>query len=192
MYINVNILKSEGLSLRELTLIQLCKQQKFEDLSEYIEQQFDEGEIDHLIFCGLVEEIKGSKKQSKFQKLRCSTHGAKLLEDIETPEILEEDLRIFDWLKNIYLSSGRELGNQKKTKLFIALFRVHSGIDKNKLAHLCNSFINDPEQFDWSKKLEFLLFRPATNYEKFTIDGSRLYQYYLKHQDTFDQKFEKL
>jgi len=192
MYINTQILNSKELSFTQLILLQLCKQQKFEDHSEVIEKGFYPEDIDFLLSRGLIEEIKGSKKQTKFEKLRCSSKGVKFLDDVETPEALEEDLKIFDWLKGIYLSTGRELGNQKKTKMFIALFRTHSGIDKNKLAYLCNVYINDEEQFLYNKRLEFLFFKPATQYEKFNIEGSRLYQYYLKYENMFLDKFSKL
>lgn len=189
-YINLNILEAKQLTLTELSILQLCKQAKMEDVSAILSSH--NSIVDLLIRKNLLEEIKGKKTDTFFQKIRTTKLGNETLENIETPEIIEDDLRIFEWLKNIYLESNKELGNQKKTKLLIALFRVNSGISKNSLAYLCQSFINDESQFEWSKKLEFLFFKPANMYEKFNIDGSKLYQYYLKNQVEFDKKFETL
>lgn len=193
MYINYEILTSKNLTLYELGVLQLIKQNKIELLSSEIEFEVTGTDIiQKFIMSGYVEEIKGKAKETLYQKLRTTKKGNEVLEDIGTPEIIEEDIKIFEWLKNIYLESNKDMGNQKKTKLFIALFRVHSGISKNDLAYLCQSFINDESQFEWSKKLEFLFFKPASMYEKFSIDGSRLYQYYLKYQNAFDNKFQTL
>jgi hypothetical protein len=69
---------------------------------------------------------------------------------------------------------------------------VNSSIHKNNLAFLCKTFIEDPDQFEYSKRLEYLFFKPANLFSvKFDIEGSRLYQYYLKHKTEFDDKFNK-
>lgn len=189
MYINVNILKSRNITPQQLSILQLIKQQKLEDNSELLEQYTKD--IEKLSEKGYIEVIKGKKEQTYLQKLRVSKSGGELLDDVSTPEILEEDITIANWLKKIYLESDKEIGNFKKTKLFIALFRANTGISKNSLAYLCQSFIDDESQYDWSKKLEFLFFKPSNAYEKFSIDGSKLYQYYLKNQKVFDNVFKK-
>ena len=85
------------------------------------------------------------------------------------------------------------IGNRKKTKLYIALFRVNSQISKNKLAHLIYTFITDEKEMEYSQKLEYLFFKPSHMYQsKFDIEQSRLYQYYLKHKEVFDKQFENL
>src|SRR5690606_13854697 len=89
--------------------------------------------LDFFVEQGYVTQIKGGKNDSEISKLRLTKKGNTLLSDCQIPEILEEDLTVFEWLKNMYLSSDKEVGNAKKTKFLIALFRVHSGISKNKL-----------------------------------------------------------
>ena len=187
MYINYNIAKAHNLAVEDIFYLCGIKQTE-KDILETIPDDV----LSRYETQSLLTSIKGSKTENPRHKIRLSDKGKSLLEDLETPEILEEDIKIFSWLKDIYIASGKELGNQKKTKLFIALFRVHSGISKNSLAYLCQSFINDESQFEWSKKLEFLLFKPANMYEKFNIEGSRLYQYYIKNQEQFDNKFQTL
>jgi len=188
MYINTTILKDLSLTLADVICLQMAKQNKFEDVSDRLS---DLGSIvAHLDTLGYIEYVKGKPKDDLYKKIRLSEKGASILDDIETPEILGEDLKIYEWLEGIYKKSGKDIGNKKKTKTLIAKFRVHSGISKNSLAFLCKTFIEDPSQFEYSNKLEFLFFKPANVFTtKFDIEGSRLYQYYLKHKEEFDQKF---
>jgi hypothetical protein len=188
MYINVKILEVHSISLIDTVILQLVKQNKFEDMSEILEEL--SVDLDSLRMRGLIEGIKGKPKDSVFKKIRLTEKGSSILDDIEIPEILEEDLKIYDWLESIYTKSGKDIGNKKKTKTLIAKFRAHSGISKNNLAFLCKAFIEDPAQFEYSIRLEYLFFKPANVFTtKFDIESSRLYQYYLKYKDEFDKKF---
>jgi hypothetical protein len=138
--------------------------------------------------------VRAKNKSDSIQnRIRLSTKGNDLLEDLQVPEINDDDLQLYNWLEKTYHKEGKELGNRKKTKLYIALFRVNSGIDRNKLALLCKAFMNDSSQFEWSKKLEFLFFKPGNVFSvKFDLEQSKLYQYYIKHKEHFDNKFAKI
>ena len=119
--------------------------------------------------------------------------GRDLLGDLETPLVTEDDLRVFEWLEGVYKSSGREVGNRKKTKMYIALFRVHSQIDRNRLGFLINTFLQDESQMEYSRRLEYLLFKPATAFDtRFSLEGSRLYQFFLKHREQLEPLMNKL
>ena len=193
MYINTQILNSKELSFTQLILLQLCKQQKFEDHSEVIEKGFYPEDIDFLLSRGLIEEIKGTKQQSKFEKLRCSKSGCNLLDIIEIPEISEQDILLYDWISSVYLKNGKELGNRKKGLLHLTMFRVHSSIDKNRLAFLLKTFLEDENQMNFSNVLQYVFFKPDSIYStRFDIEGSRLYKYYLNRRDWFEAQFEKL
>lgn len=197
MYINLEILESKCLSLLDIGLLQVIRQNKSEDCSDYLRRcSLSGGQeyFDRFVTADLVEFTKPKKKSDdQFVCIRLSKKGIAWLEEIETPEITEDDLKIYTWLEGIYMNSGKEIGNKKKTKMFIAKFRVNSSISKNSLAFLCKTFIEDPDQFEYSKRLEYLFFKPANLFSvKFDIEGSRLYQYYLKHKTEFDDKFSKL
>lgn len=197
MYINLEILESKCLSLLDIGLLQVIRQNKSEDCSDYLRRcSLSGGQeyFDRFVTADLVEFTKPKKKSDdQFVCIRLSKKGIAWLEEIETPEITEDDLKIYTWLEGIYMNSGKEIGNKKKTKMFIAQFRVNSSISKNSLAFLCKTFIEDPNQFEYSKRLEYLFFKPANLFSvKFDIEGSRLYQYYLKHKTEFDDKFSKL
>ena len=100
---------------------------------------------------------------------------------------------LYDWMAAVYENLGKEIGNKKKTKMFVALFRAHSGIDKNNLASLLDMFVKDEDNMEYNHKLEFAFFKPATVYQvKFELEQSRLYQYYLNYKSFFDNKFEEL
>lgn len=197
MYINLEILESKCLSLLDIGLLQVIRQNKSEDCSDYLRRcSLSGGQeyFDRFVTAELVEFIKPKKKSDdQFVCIRLSKKGTTWLEEIETPEITEDDLKIYSWLEGIYTNSGKEVGNKKKTKMFIAQFRANSSISKNSLAFLCKAFMEDPSQFEYSKRLEYLFFKPANVFStKFDIDASRLYQYYLKHKEEFDKKFNQL
>lgn len=192
-YINYEILTSKNLSLNELPVLQLIKQNKTEDLSQEIKFQVeDTAIIEKWLNIGYIEIIKGKKGQTEYQKLRTTKLGNKVLEDIATANTSEDSLKIFDWISELYKQSGKELGNQKKTKQFIAQFSKESGIEKNSLAFLIQSFVNDETLFEWSKVLQYLFFKGDSIFAvKFDLYASRLYQYYQKNEDYFNEQFKK-
>ena len=197
MYINLEMLESKCLSLLDIGLLQVIRQNKSEDCSDYLRRCSLTGGQEYFNrfdAADLVEYTKPKKKSDdQFVCIRLSKKGTAWLEEIEIPEITEDDLKIYSWLEGIYMNSGKEVGNKKKTKMFIAQFRANSSIHKNNLAFLCKTFIEDPDQFEYSKRLEYLFFKPANLFTtKFDIEASRLYQYYLKYKDEFDKKFNEL
>ena len=191
MYINTSIVKHYNLNLQQVALLQILHQAKNEDVSEWLESY--NGDLDVLHYKGFLSEVKAKNKQeSVYKRLRLSKKGREVLDAIETPEVTEDSLRIFEWIKQIYISAGKDLGNQKKTKMFIAQFSAESGIQRNALAFLIQSFINDESQFEWSKVLQYLFFKGESVFNiKFDLHSSRLYQYYLKNQNYFDNKFQE-
>lgn len=191
MYINLKFLESKNLTFEKVMLLQLIRQQKFEDCSEYLVDQ--QKSLRKLEALGYITSIKGDKKASAESKLRTTKEGEEFLQNLEIPEIIEDDLVLFEWVKGIYLSRDKKLGNQKKTKLYIALFRAHSGIERNELATLLSAFVADEQNMEFSHVLEYVFFRPANVYTtKFSLNESRLYNYYLTYKEIFDERFKTL
>lgn len=191
MYINFNLAQNHGLILHDIILLQMIYQNKFEDHSknlEHFEPSFEKFENQ-----GLVTYIKGKKNDSKSSLIRLTVKGNKILEEIQIPEINLDDLDVYSWLENVYKQNDKEVGNAKKTKLLIAQFRVNSGIERNHLVFLCKTFIFDEKEMEYSKRLEYLFWKPSNLFQtKFDIDQSRLYQYYLKKKEYFDGKFAQI
>jgi len=173
----------------------LCavKRNKTEDNSAIIEYQFKE-ELDEFRATNLIDFIKPkNKSQNDYNTVRLTSLGNDWLEDLTTSEIIEDDIQLFNWLDGVYKSMGKEAGNKKKCKNFIAQFRANSGICRNHLALLCQTFINDEKEIEFSQKLEYLFFKGANLFStKFDIYQSRLFQYYEKRKEYFDYEFTKI
>lgn len=194
MYINFQLAKTKELTPTDVANLQLISQNKTESLWDIITETISLQTLDRYQKLGYISLVKAKNKGDTIQnRVRLSPKGSELLEDLQVPEVNSEDLMLYDWLEATYKKEDKEIGNRKKTKLYIALFRSHSGIDRNKLALLCKTFMNDSSQFEWSKKLEFLFFKPGNVFSvKFDLEQSKLYQYYLKHKEHFDNKFAKI
>lgn len=191
MYINFGMLDARGLTAQNLILLQMCKQNKFEDLSGFIEKRFDELDFLLLEERELIEYIKPKKKDdTKYQLARISKKGNELLSDLETPEITEEDLTVWNWLSESYKKAGKQVGNSKKGKLWLAQFRVESGITRNHLVKLCSEFLYDEKCQEYSFRLDYVFFRPANVFTtRFDINESKLWQYYLSREEYFINLF---
>jgi hypothetical protein len=194
MYVNFDLMCKWGLSPIDVINLQLISQNKTESLEEVITNNISLEVLDKYQKSEYVSLVKAKNKADTIQnRIRLTSKGSDLLETLQVPEVNEDDLKLYDWLESIYKAEDKEIGNRKKTKLYIALFRAHSGIDRNKLAYLCKSFMNDSSQFEWSKRLEYLFFKPSNAFSvRFDIEQSSLYRYYLKHKTSFDNKFKTL
>ena len=193
MYINFKILEGKAVEVEDLILLAACRQNKTESLGKFIEDKFGKGKLWFLEQKGYIEYIKGKKSDTEFDRVRISSKGQDLLDAVETPEVTPEDLRLYEWLESIYKDSGRVVGNRKKTKLYISLFRTQSQIDRNRLAFLCSTFIEDSSEMEYSIKLELLFFKPANVFTtRFDLEESRLWKYYLKNQEFFDEQFKTM
>jgi hypothetical protein len=193
MYVNFEVLNKSDLEPEDIILLTACRQNRTEDLGKYIEDKFGKPKLWILEQKGFIEYIKGAKKDTEFDKVRMTKKGQEFIDTIETPGVTEDDIKLYEWLEAEYKSSGRVIGNRKKTKMYISLFRAHSRIERNRLAFLCDTFLNDEDQMKYSQKLEYMFFKPSGAYNtRFDIEESRLYKYYLAHQEAFDKEFEKL
>jgi hypothetical protein len=194
MYINFELAEKKGLSPTDVANLQLISQNKTENLEGVITNNIPLSILNLYQESGYVTLVKAKNKRDSIQnRIRLSTKGNDLLEDLQVPEVNEDDLQLYDWLESIYKKEQKEIGNRKKTKIWISLFRSNSGISRNKLAVLCKTFLNDESQFLYSQRLEYLFFKPANAFAvKFDLEQSKLYQYYIKHKEHFDNKFAKI
>lgn len=188
-------MEKKGVTLTQMALLQLIKQNKASGnpSAKYLEQHLSQDDIKFFEEKGLITTVKQKKNETIFHALRTTKEANTFLDNVELEGVGPDDIVLFEALKEVYLESGKELGNQKKTKQHIAAFRTHSNIDRNKLFILCRDFIDDEENFKYSIRLEYVFYKPSGAFDtKFNLDQSRLYQYYLKHQAYFDQQFEKI
>jgi len=189
MYINLKLLESKNLSTFEAMTLQLAKQNK----NEPVESHFVEIIVNRLIEEEFIHLIKGKKKDHWRTKIRLTKKGNRVLEDIQIAEVEEEDLILYEWIKERYKEEDKQIGNMKQSKINLANLRAQTGISKNKLAFLIQSFVNDVGEQAYSHRLEYVFWKAQNVFQtKFSLDQCRLYQYYLKHQEFFDRSFEKI
>jgi hypothetical protein len=190
MYINFPLLEKSGLQNSDLVFLAAIKQNE----TEFLLKNLKEDDYNRFKTLSLVKHVKVKKKDEHlYVSLRLDKKGSDLLENLSTAEVTEDSLRIFEWIKQIYLSAGKSLGNQKKTKTFIAQFTAESGIEKNCLAFLIQTFVNDEKEMEFSKVLQYLFFKGESVFNvRFDLHASRLYQYYLKNENYFKEQFKRL
>lgn len=194
-YINFTLLSEKGISGEQYLILQCCKQMKFEDVSETL-ISFCKEDTEPLLSLediGLVSFVKGKAKDTLFQKARLTEKGTNLMDSFETPDITDEDLRLWDWLVVIYKKKDKKIGNATKGKKWLANFRVQSGISRNKLAELCNTFVRDESRMEWSYQLDYVFFKPKDVFTtRFSLEESKLWSYYQERKNYFDEKFLKI
>lgn len=194
MYINFKLLREKGIEIKTITDLIAVKQNKTENLSEYLSQELNAGDLRALEELGYITYRKAKNKaENAYNLVRTTDKANKLLDDITTPEVDEDSLKIFEWVKSIYLRENKEIGNQKRTKMFIAQFTKESGISKNHLCFLIQSFLADEKEFTYSQRMQYLFFKGESLFSvKFDLHSSRLYQYYLKNEQYFLEQFSKI
>ena len=192
-YINYKIMNSKFISIDELGVLQLIKQNKIEDLSQEIEFSVkDTNILEKWSDIGYIEFIKLKKGLTKYHCVRTTKKANIILEDISTPDITEDSIKIFEWVKNVYIGLDKEIGNQKKCKQYISNFSAESGIVRNSLAFLIQEFINDEKEMEYSQRMEYLFYKGASVFNvKFDLHQSRLYQYYQKRENYFNNVFKR-
>ena len=190
-YFNFKLAESYTLIPKDVLLLQMIYQNKQDNMSIFIEPFSDS--FNKLENQGFIKYINGSKKDAPSQLVRLTSKGIDILDTIQIPNINQDDLDIADWVKSIYEKSQKEIGNLKNLKSHVALFRTHSGIERNCLAFLIKSFINDEENFKYSQRADYLIWKPENLFQtKFSLDASKLYQYYNKRKEWFDDKFKNI
>src|SRR6478609_6614141 len=124
MYINHNLLEAKGLSPEDFTVLCAAKQNRIEDLSEYLKKHLTEAQIKTFETLSIVEYIKESKKNNTvYKRIRVNADGNNLIEDLTTPEVTENDLKMRDYLIEIYLAhedKERTVGNKKLIGMYCA------------------------------------------------------------------------
>jgi len=181
-YINYEVMTSKHLSLYELGVLQLIKQNRIEDLSTEIEFSVSDTEIiKKWSEVGYIEVIKGKKDQSLYQKLRTTKLGNDILDDVGTPEVTEGDLKMRDYLITMYLDhedEERVIGNKKLIGIYISIMTKHLNLNLHEFYYLCELFL---EHHKFTKKLENIFFDKNKNrYKEFknNIEESPLFQFY--------------
>lgn len=189
MYINLeNWFK---INPKLLPILLLLKHAPKKDVSDKLSYLMTDEDLDFLLENNYIKEIKGKKKDNDLQKLRLDKKGTKYLNNLNEVEVSQETITIFEWLKEKYLKADKIVGNGAQTKRLIQWFSDQTGIEKNNLVILANDFTESEEGQEYSFKLENIWWKPDNPYQTAPkLPQSRLYNYYIKHKERLDRKFE--
>ena len=186
MYINISILESKGLTLEEFAWLQLFKQNKLFDCTEYL-SNVTQKTLNKFIDLELINNTKKGKMYT-------STKGTEWLDDINTVGVTEGDIKMRDYLCEMYLShtdKDRKIGNKKKVGEYCATLRNYLNFDLHQFYYLSEYYL---ENFEYTKVLEYIFFNPNKfRYAKFKnhIEDSSIYQYYEENKEEILKYIDK-
>jgi len=181
MHINFKLLNSRGITPLGFMFLCAVKGNKTEDNSAIIEYQFKE-ELDEFRATNLIDFIKPkNKSQNDYNTVRLTSLGNEWIDDITTPNVEEQHLKMRDYLISIYLNhedTERIVGNKKLIAIYISILQTHLCIDIYQFYYLCEFFLSEHV---FTKKLENIFMdRNKIRYGDFKnhIEDSSLFQFY--------------
>jgi hypothetical protein len=134
-----------------------------------------------------IARIKGTNKNSQNELIRLSKKGKDFLESLSIPIVEEGDIKMANYLFEMYLNhedKDRVIGNKKLVTQYISILRHHLNLDLTKFYYLCDLFL---KEYSFTKKLEnIFLNRNKNRYGDFKncIDDSVLYQFYEDNKES--------
>lgn len=195
MYLNVDYIHKKGLSLQEVVVLYLIKQNKLENQENNIATYLDDEMLLKFDDLGYLDRVKKKRKSdSDFKILRTTKEANDFLDNCEVPEVTKGDLEMFDYLSKMYLShedTDRIIGNKKLVKKYIAIFRNNVGLSLHQMYWLCWLFL---DEYKYTKKLENIFFDRNKNRFlgfKNNIEESPLYQYYDENIEDVERFWAK-
>lgn len=185
-YINIDFLNKSKLCWDDVLYLMLVKQGAEEHLK-------DEAIIEKLLITGCVKKIKRKNKtETENSLLRLDKKGKEFLDKLQEAPITNEVKIVVDWLCEIYLGLGKNIGNKAQLTRNIRDFSNATDISKNRLVQLCTTFVNDESQMEYSFYLEYVFWKaPNAFATRFSLENSRLWRYYQERQDYFDNEWEQ-
>jgi len=194
MYLNSKLLETRNLSPAEFALLLLIKQNKSEPNGDIIEKYLDPETSVKFEEMGLVDYVKEkSKKDRLVDRIRLSPKGTALLEDLQTPDVTDGDIELFNYLSDMYLNNEddeRSIGNKKLVKMYVAQFRQIIGLSLHEAYWLYDLFL---KEYSYTKKLEYLFLNRAKNhYGKFSSNyqDSPIYQFWDDNKERVEKYWE--
>ena len=192
-YFNTKLAKLRELHPIDIYILQIIHQNRTEDMSEDLILIMDDDSLKRLNAFGLMNMIKGTNKMNEFQRLRLSKKGKKWLTDFQTYRVVDNDYKLFETLKEIYLSESKDIGSEKKTLELIAWFRLETTFTHRQIWLIAKKFVQDENRMEYSQILQYVFWRSSNHFQTHPkLEDSKMYIYYEKYKDFFDKEFEKL
>lgn len=218
MYLNLDkIFIKEGMTPQSLLLLQTIHQQRGSNNEDFIAMLLEDDVLEGFVEKGLVESVKGKKGDSELSKLRTSKKGVKFLLSLQKDQDFdEEDVTLAEWVERVYSKRPNYVkSNMAELKRRLNWFKVETGIYRNELSSLLESFIKDSfvddpsdkrpfnqrfrdfkeynKRAQMSNKTENILFTPKDRYQKYyNLEQSPLWQYYQENQKYIEKVWKNL
>ena len=205
---NLDVFFKSKITAEEFILLSVIQQNSGGNQKEKLEEINDD--YKSLEKKGFVKFVKAkNKNQSVHELVRLDKKGNKLLVDLFTYSPDEDTEKIISWMEATYKSMGKFMKNRKESFRRCVWFTKSSGIDKNKLAVLVQTFMQNvynPEvhgdNFYEAKKenphlilnnmIENAFWTPKDIFAKhYNLDDSPLYNFYLENEEHFLKQFER-
>ena len=192
MYLNYKLLISRQLTPLDFSFLLAVKANKIEDNSGVIEFYFKDV-LEKFRETNLITFIKPkNKSQNDYNTVRLTTLGNEWIDDLTTPEVTEGDIKMRNYLCEMYLNNedtDRVVGNKKLISVYISILRNHLGLSLHEFYYLCDYFLSI---HTFTKKLEnIFLDRNKNRYGNFksNIEDSPLYQFWEQNEQEIRQYF---
>ena len=187
-------------------------------LLSVIQQNSNGGQRERLLeldsdYSSVSEYVKFVNRKNKTQTLhdlvRLDKKGSKLLVDLFTYSPSEDTEKIISWIETTYKSMGKFIKNRKEACRRCEFFSKSTGIEKNKLAFLLQTFMQNVynpdihgDNFREAKKqnpnlvlsnqVENIFWQKENVFSKhYSLDNSPLYTFYLDNEEFFNIHFKK-
>ena len=186
--INANYLENKGLEPYDFLLLQLIAQNKFEDMSEWLQLYLDEKHLQRLLAFNLISTVKKKRKSDHdFTTLRLSKEGRKVWRNAMVPEYTVEDEKLLDYLVEQYKKYDKPVGNREKVKELLSWFRVETGYSRKQIYKAVCIYLRkemDYQEGKFIRSLEHLLFKGQNVYQvTLKLSDSKLYQFINDNKD---------
>ena len=195
-FINIDNLFSGDIDPRYLPLLLILQYGAKQDLTDRISMLIEDDEVlEELEKDGFISYIKGTSGQGPFERMRLGKKGKQFIESLDEVSATEDDGKFRDWLVQVYTKNGKSVKNKKELLRRIVWFREFSGIDKNRLAHLIKSFLVEMEDtsFEYSHDVANVFWKPKNAFDsRYSLEQSRLWDFYQSGKEKFDKKFKEL
>ena len=129
---------------------------------------------------------------NKKGELRLSKKGIEVLENLKSYKSDKDDIVIADYLAKEYTKLDKQVGNKKQLIENIAHFRKHSSLSSKGIFVLIQEFLKDDTLLTYSQRADYLISKPQRFENKFDINGSMLYQFYLRNRERINELIESI
>lgn len=184
----------------------LCaaKANKTEDTSDVIKRHFKDN-LEKFKNTNLITFVKPkNKSENIYNTVRLSTLGNEWIDDLTTPDVLEQHIKMRDYLCDMYIydtnkttgekilkDPDRVIGNKKLISIYISILQTHLGLTIYEFYYLCDYFLS---MHIYTKKLEnIFLDRNKNRYGNFksNIEDSPLYQFWIQNEEEIRGYFKQ-